>query len=83
MEYLTAPLARPSTGDCASCPAKNVPLTKAVVQVEDHPTRRNGMKQPIKLGLTANLICDSCSTTNPMWRDDIEPETQPAAMAEK
>lgn len=81
MEFLTSPLARHATGDCAGCSAANTTLTHDVMHVADSATRRNAMNQPIKDGKQTHLICESCATTHPIWRRAEQPETatpQPA-----
>ena len=74
MEFLTSPLARNATGDCAGCSAANTTLTHAVMHVADSATRRNAMNQPIKDGKQTHLICESCAKTHPIWRNADQPE---------
>ena len=75
MEFLSAPLSTPITGTCSACSKEGVALTKALTHIEDHPTRKDAMKNSIKRGVSAHLVCEHCSKTHPLWSNmDDEPE---------
>lgn len=67
MEYITAPLNRPTQGNCASCSATSVELEAAVTRLADNPNYKYATGQSRPLGQEAFLICGECSRTHPLW----------------
>ena len=67
MEFVTAPLHTPATGPCNSCGNQDTALHTAVVQIAATPKAyANGQRRTE--GLKAFLICQTCSTTHPLWK---------------
>ena len=70
MEFINAPLNKPSQGDCEGCARKAVALTAVVLKVEPHPTKKYATGGDITIGKKAHLICEECATSHPLWRLD-------------
>ena len=73
IEYLSTTLSNPTRGQCASCANPEVVLDAVIVNVGQHPTKRNAMNQPITVAVNAHLICTECTRNHPMWSLREEP----------
>ena len=68
MEFLTAPLASDTHGACHGCNASDTRLTASVMQIADHLTLKNALRQPVKTGVRTYLICEDCADSHPLWK---------------
>ena len=88
MEFISAKLLNATQGACTGCHRDQAVLDAVVMQIDDHPTSKNAMRQPIKVGVKAHLICGECSRNHPLWKlkedttmPEPEPEPEPATVS--